>query len=338
MAKKYRVGVAGLVHDHVWNELKKWAETGRVEIVAAADPNRPLLDRAAKEFGAAQLFDDADAMFENCDLDVVQVCTSNVEGPPVVEEAARRGIHAVVEKPLAANLQQAERMVQAAEKAGTILFVNWPFRWRAATPRAWEQVLDGAVGHVFHARVRMAHKGPREFGCSDYFCDWLYDAAKNGGGALVDYCCYGAAAFCHLFGRPQGVQGVAGRLVKEDIDVEDNAAIMLLYEKRFAVTEASWSQIPSYHDSIYLGTSGTLWTEEGKIRIAREDGKATEIPVEPLPEGRRSGPEMFLYCLESGEPPPDVCSASVSRDAQEILQAGLQAAQTGQRVTIRDEG
>jgi predicted dehydrogenase len=334
MPKTYRLGVAGMVHDHVWSELKRWLETGRVEIVAAADPNKPLQEKIAAEFGVTQHFDDPESMFDNCELDVVQVCTSNADGAKVVEQAAARGISVVIEKPLAATLEQAEQMVTATERAGSMLFVNWPFRWRPATPQVWKLVAEGVVGDVFQARVRMAHKGPREFGCSEYFCDWLYDPVQNGGGALVDYCSYGAVAFRHLFGMPNAVQAVAARLVKEDISVEDNAAITLLYDKRFAVTEASWSQIPSYHDAVYLGTTGTLWTEEGTIWISDEDGKKTEIAVEPLPEGKQTGPETFLSCLESGEPPPDVCAATVCRDAQEILQAGLQAAESGQRVPI----
>lgn len=334
MPKTHRLGIAGLVHDHVWGELKRWAETGQVEFVAAADPNEPLRERVAKEFSVGRLFDDPLRMLDECELDVLQVCTSNAMGAETVEAAAQRGVHAVVEKPMAATLKQADRMLSAAEQGGTLLFINWPNRWRPWTLQAWNLVRDGAVGHVFDARMRMAHKGPREFGCSEYFCNWLYDASQNGAGALIDYCSYGAAAFRHLFGKPQAVQAIAGRLAKDDISVDDNAQIALIYNRRFAFAEASWSQIPAYHDAVYLGTTGTLWTDNGKIWIAHEDGAKKEIPVEPLPEGKHTGPAYFLSCLETGEEPSDVCSARVCRDAQEILQAGLQAAESGRRIAL----
>lgn len=48
MASTLRVGIAGLVHDHVWNELKHWQQTGRVRIEAIADPHEPLRQRAAR--------------------------------------------------------------------------------------------------------------------------------------------------------------------------------------------------------------------------------------------------------------------------------------------------
>lgn len=333
MAEKYRLGIAGLVHDHVWKELGHWANTERVEFVAVADPNPPLRERVEKEFAVQHSFESTEQMFEECQLDIVQVCTSNAGGVEVVEQAARRGVHVLLEKPMAATLQQADRMLAAAEKSGIQFLINWPNRWRPNTIQSWKLLQDGAVGEIFTARMRMAHKGPREFGCSEYFCQWLYDASQSGAGALVDYCCYGAAAFRYLFGMPNAIQAVAARLVKEDISVDDNASISLIYDKRFAFAEASWSQIPSYHDAVYLGTTGTLSTDEGSITIADEGGQRL-ITVEPLPEGRRNGPECFLTCLDTGEQPADVCSMQVCRDAQEILEAAKQAAETGRRIQL----
>ena len=48
--------------------------------------------------------------------------------------------------------------------------------------RALELVKSGEIGHVFHARIHMAHQGPKEAGCSPYFYNWLYDAKQNGAG------------------------------------------------------------------------------------------------------------------------------------------------------------
>jgi predicted dehydrogenase len=335
MPARLRLGVAGLVHDHVWSELKCWAATGRVEIVAVADRHEPLRQRAREEFGVERFFDDPRAMLDECDLNFVEICTSNADALPVVQAAAAQGVHCKIEKPMAASLADADAMLAAVEQSGSMLMINWPNRWRPNTPQAWRLVQEGAVGRVFTARVRMAHGGPRELGCSEYFCDWLFDATETGSGALIDYCSYGAAAFAHLFGRPNAVQAAAARLTKQDIDVVDNAVITCLYDDKIGFTEASWSQIPSYHDAMYFGTAGTLWTEPGKLRLARgREGEFDEIDVEPLPEGRRNGPEYMLWCLDHGEPPGDTCSARVSRDAQEIMEAGLIAAESGTRVSL----
>jgi scyllo-inositol 2-dehydrogenase (NADP+) len=335
MTAKLRVGVAGLVHDHVWTELRYWTGTDGVDIVAVADPNEPLRQRCRQEFGVETYFETPQQMLGDAKLDIVEICTANRDHADVVEQAAGQGVHCKVEKPMAATLADADRMLAAADRGGITLLINWPNRWRPNTTHAWRLVQEGAIGHCFSARMRMAHGGPRELGCSDHFCGWLYDDTQAGSGALIDYCSYGAAAFAHLFGRPAAVQGVSGRLVKEDIAVDDNAAITCLYDRMIATTEASWTQVPPYHDAIYYGTEGTLWTHEGKLCLAkRQAGEHEELPVDPLPADRANGAAMLLHCLKNDIGPPDACNAVTCRNAQEILELGLMSARSGQRIQL----
>ena len=338
MPRRYRLGVAGLVHDHVWGELEKWQATGQVEVVAAAEPAADLQERVRAEYSCQMVFDNVGDMLDQAQPEIVQVCSSNAAGAEAAVLCATRGIPVMVEKPMAATLQQAEQMLQAADEAGSLLMINWPNRWRPATRTAWQLVAGGAVGQVFHARMRMAHRGPRKFGCSEHFCRWLYDPAQNGGGALIDYCCYGAAAFRHLFGMPQAVEATAANLATPEIPVEDNATISLIYPERQVLAEASWTQIPAYHDAVYCGTGGTVWTEEGRVWLATDEDNRREITVEPLPPGQQTGPEVFLNCLESGAEPPDVCSPALCRDVQEILSAGQLAAAGHTRVELPLDG
>lgn len=334
MSNRYRLAVIGLVHDHVWNELDKWRDTGRVDLVGICESDPELREQARSRWGVTEFYSKPDEMLGSCRADVVQICTSNAAGLAAVEAASEHKAQIVIEKPLAATFAQAEAMLAATRRAQVRMFVNWPFRWRAPTAQAWHEIRSGRIGHVFNARIRMAHKGPREFGCSDQFCHWLYDAAQNGAGALVDYCCYGVVAARYLFGMPQSVQAFAGRLTKLDIPVDDNAALTMIYVDRYVTAEASWSQIPSYHDSVYYGTTGTLWTDHGKLFVATDENQHEALEVAPLPEGARSGPECFLDCLENEREFPDVCRATLCCDAQEILEAGLRSNESGRRIGL----
>lgn len=338
MATKYRLGVAGLVHDHVWKELGYWKELPQVELAAAADPHAPLREKIAQEFGVEQTFESVEEMLEQVDLDILQVCTNNADHVPVVSAAAERGLHCVIEKPMADSFVGADVILQVARQNNIKLAINWPVYWNPTVQQAMQMVRQEAFGQVFHARVRMAHEGPKEMGCSEYFYGWLYDASQNGGGALVDYCCYGAAIFRELFGRPNSVTGVAARLVKQDIDVEDNASITVLYDSLMGVAEASWTQIPWYHDAMFLGTNGTLWTQQGKLFLdqSKHGDSPQEIECEPLPEGRRNCPELFMHCLENDEPVTGLISPEVGLGAQEILDAGLKSVEAGQRIDLSD--
>jgi len=333
--QQYRIGVVGMVHDHVWGLAKSFSQCPNAELVAAADPNEPLRDRIRNDFGVQGLYAEWREMLDREQPDCILITTENSAAADVVEAAAAKGIHCVVEKPMAATLEQADRMLRAAGSAGVQLMVNWATAWRPNTLEAVRLVNEGAIGQVFLVRVRMAHHGPKELGCSRYFYGWLYDADKNGAGAFMDYCCYGAAFCRHLLGVPNAVMGVVARLVKDDIPVDDNGLLTMIYDKAFAVAEASWTQIPGYHDMVILGSEGTLMTDEGRLLMAtqpKEEPKEVELP--PLPPGQANGPEYLLHCLEAGRDVEGMCSARVGRDAQEILEAGLMSARTGGRIQL----
>jgi len=340
MSDKLRVGVLGLTHDHVWDNLRDLSESPLGELVAAADPNEPLRRRIESEFGCPQTFESYEAMLDQVALDAVYVYADNATSVELVEMAAARGLHAMVEKPMAADLEGADRMLAAARSAGTLLMVNWPFAWLPALQRAMAMAQAGEIGRLFEVKYRAAHAGPKELGCSPYFYNWLYDADLNGAGALMDYCCYGAALARYLLGQPSRVVGIAGRLQKDYITLDDNAVIIMQWPRALAIAEASWTQIghlTSYVTVIY-GSEGTLVVERepgGRVLLAtREHDDGIEIDVPQPPEEMRSATAYFLSRIIEGAPIEGLCSAEVGRDAQEILEAGLISAETGTAISL----
>lgn len=341
----FRLLAAGLIHDHAWKLLPEFAKIPGVKIVGGADANRPLRERLRREFGVRALFEKPSDLFDRVEADGVLVCDSNAGGVPIVEAAAKRGLHAMVEKPMAHTAAGARRMADAARRGKTRLMINWPLAWNPSVVHALDLVQSGAIGHVFHARIHMAHQGPREAGCSPYFWGWLYDKKKNGAGALVDYCCYGAAIMAVLWGKPRQVIGVAGNLVKPNFPVDDNALVIGIWPKRTVLSQASWTQNPDFHDILFLGVGGTLETVRGTLVHTRtkpgefshwgaDRQNRKEIRLPRLPAGGRSGPEHFIHCLRTGRPFKPLCSAETGLAAQEILTAGLRSERSGRRVTL----
>lgn len=340
MSQKLRIGVLGLTHDHIWGNLQELRSSPLGELVAAADPNVPLLDKVQDEYGCPQVFTSYEAMIEQVALDAVYVYADNASGPDLVEMAAARGLHAMVEKPMAADLEGADRMLAAARAAGTLLMINWPFLWWPGLQKALAMAEAGEIGRLFSVKYRAAHAGPKELGCSPYFYEWLYDAERNGAGALMDYCCYGAALARHLLGQPSRVTATVGRLLKDYITLDDNAVIVMQWPRAIAISEASWTQIghlTSYVTAIY-GSEGTLLVEpgaQGRVLLAtreHEDGIAVDVP--PAPEEMRNATAFFLSHIVQGKPIEGLCSAEVGRDAQEILEAGLISAAEGTAVSL----
>jgi predicted dehydrogenase len=336
MAKTYRVGIASMVHDHVWGELKHWAKLPNVQLVAAGDVNPDLRERIQREYNVPTVYNSWEEMVEREDLDIVQAASENNRCAEIVEACAAKSIHVISEKPMAATLEQANRMVVAAKKAGILLMVNWPTAWQPAIQELERRILAGDIGMVTYFKQRSAHNGPKEIGCDPHFWQWLYDEEKNGAGALMDYCGYSADMCSRFLGLPEQVTGFRGVFVKDYPVPDDSAIILMKYPHAFGVAEASWTQKVGYasNNPVVYGTEGSLAVSGGKV-ILQRPGKETEtIEAPPTKEPRRNGPEYFMHCLEAGEPIEGFCSMVVSRNAQEILEAGKRAADTGQTQTL----
>jgi predicted dehydrogenase len=232
-------------------------------------------------------------------------------------------------------------MLKAAQDAGVVLMVNWPTQWHPAFQTMTRMIQEGAVGDLFYLRYRAAHNGPKEIGCSEYFWGWLYDEARNGAGALMDYCCYSAALNAYLLGRPNSCVGIRSVLVKDYPIPDDNAMILMKYDHAFGVAEACWTQKVRSEEPnpIAYGTEGMIGLAGGKV-VIRTPAEPEEKVIEPEApaEGYRTGPENLLHCIETGEEVLGTCNAVVSRNAQEILEAGLLSADSGQEVRIPIEG
>lgn len=327
-----RIATLGLHHDHVWSNLQQLRETGQAELVAAADEDESLLEKYRSEL-PGKTYSSYSDLLENEALDAVYIFGSNRLSEDLTVMACERGLHCLVEKPMASSLTGAERMLAAAEKAGVRLMINWPFVWWPQLRHGIAMAQAGEIGQLWQVKYRAAHEGPVELGCSAQFCEWLYDKELNGAGALMDYCCYGAVLADVLLGRPDSVSGTRiSTGLKPDLQLEDNAILVLSYPHALATTEASWTQIgtlTSYGTTLY-GSEGTLIIEpdhDGKIILAtaaQPSGVALEIA--PQPGHLENSATHFLAAISD----PDIeihplCDAGHGLGAQWVLEEGIRS-------------
>src|SRR5437016_9301860 len=105
MAETYRVGIAGLIHDHVWGLVRHWKEMEGADLVAAADPNPPLLEKIRSEHGVSNTYASYQEMFDKEHLHIIVAATDNAGTADIVEAAAAKGIHIISEKPMSATVE-----------------------------------------------------------------------------------------------------------------------------------------------------------------------------------------------------------------------------------------
>ena len=338
MKAKSRIAVLGMAHDHLWGNLKDLCASEDAELVAGADPNPGLRKLFVESTGCERTHEDFEELLEAESPDAVYGFSATAHHADIVEMCAERGIHVMVEKPMAATLEQADRMLTAARRSGIRLRVNWPTAWQPRFATAMRLAREGGVGRIWQMTWRGGHCGPEELGCSPEFCQFLFDKELNGSGAFTDYGGYGAS-LCVLFmeGSPNSVMAMAGRLVKTLIPVEDNGVLVMRYADALCRLEMTWSEavpMKPAHDLVVYGTEATLAAGEQVVLYTRQQPDGEVVPLDPLPEGSRSATEHFISCLAQDLEPRGQTSAEVSRAAQEIVEAGLRSATSGTEITL----
>lgn len=337
---KTRLAVVGLDHDHVWGLLRDLAGEPNAELVAIADDHQPLVDQAkAKVPPTVKFYSDYVRMLDEMKPEGVIVTTENDRHLEILRECAKRHIHYSTEKPMATTAADAREMEKLANQAGIKVMVNYWNEWVAPTHELYHRVHDNQLGPVQRIIVQYGHQGPKEIGVSKYFADWLYDPVKNGGGAIMDFGCYGAEWAVWLKGRPARVSAVTQKLKLDQHNaVDDDATIVLDYPDGTAIIEASWDwpynmgqvQVFGSKGSL-LATARDLFFRSPSDSVAKVGLEGERVTLDP-PIHETSNPiSYFVDCIRSNKPIEDPLSMKLNVQVMEILDAARESARTGKQ-------
>ncbi len=320
-----RIGIAGLTHGHVGGLANAFRNHPAFEPVAVADKTG-LLEGFE---GYPAKYADWREMFEREALDAVVVTSDNVESVEMAEAALEKGLHILIEKPMASTAAEADRLLAAQKSSGKVLFINWPLAWNPWLYDFKARLDAGEIGQPFHLRYRNGHFGPKEIGCGPEFVGWLYDERLNGGGAIADFGSYGCAVARYLLGMPETVYAVRGNLTKDYDVCDDHAVIVLKYPKADAVLEGTWATygFDSGPNAVVHGAKGTLaaFGKEVEKAVAREESTRTEPTALPAP----GVAEAFRRCIEEGATPPGITDPEIAADACRIFDAAIRSSASG---------
>ncbi len=338
-----RVGVVGLVHDHVHWILGR-ENRGDIEIVGIAEANRDLAEKYSKRHGYSMnlVYPTMNEMVEKTKPDAVLAFNTIKDHVKVVEFCAPRGIHIMVEKPLAVSVADADIMIGLAKMHNIYLLTNYETTWYGSNALAYQFVeKDQMVGDIRKIVFNTGHSGPVEIGCSREFLEWLTDPALNGAGALTDFGCYGAnlATWFMKGEKPISVTAVTQHIKPEIYPkVEDEATIILTYKKAQVIIEASWNWPYGRKDMELYGQTGFIICKDGTKMLVRGKGnKETDsISAPPLPENRND-PFVYFANVINGSikmSAYDLSSPANNEMVMKILDAARSSAKTGKTVMM----
>jgi predicted dehydrogenase len=254
-------------------------ERPRSEFVAVCDSD-PGRAAAFAERYATRAFTDVDAMLRDARPQALLICTPHpLHAGPVIRAAAA-GVHALVEKPLAATLAHCDAMLEASRKAGTKLGVISQRRFYEPVQRMKTAIEAGKIGRPVLGVFEMFSWRDEAYYQSDA---WRGKWATEGGGVLVNQSPHQLDLLHWFMGEIEEINGCWANLNHPTIEVEDTALAMIRFRSgALGSVVTSLSQKPGLFTRVHVhgsnGASVGVETDRGATFVAG----VSEVAEPPL--------------------------------------------------------
>ncbi len=340
-----KIAIVGLVHGHVHGFLRDAMSRGDMEVVGVYDADAQLLKKYGDRYDIPETirYTNLEQLFLEGEPEALTLFTSTFDHTKIVEESAKRGIHVMMEKPLAVNMEHALAMQKAAKAGGIHVLVNYETTWYPSNAEAYRRADAGDLGMLRKIVIHDGHFGPKEIGVSEEFLDWLVDPVLNGGGALTDFGCYGANLMTWLLKgeTPISVSAISQRLKTDPVyrEVDDETTILVEYENTQGIIQASWNWPYHRKDMEVYGDKGQFFALRGDLmRFAGHNSRLGEATT-PKPLAKDlADPLSYLKAVVKGKIKPaahELSSLENNIMVSRILDAARESAATGKRVWLK---
>lgn len=161
MADAIRIGVVGLGRVTVSQYLPNLAAVPGLEVVALADTNRSRLDEVAGRYSIRERFLSHADLLAGAEVGAVVVATPPASHAAIGLDAIETGKHVFIDKPLAMNPAECDRLMEAAGRRGVTVLVGHNHRWHRLARQAREIIRGGQLGAIKAVRSVYTHNHRR---------------------------------------------------------------------------------------------------------------------------------------------------------------------------------
>ena len=336
-----RVAIAGTVHGHVTGFMRQIAGRSEMTLVGVYEPDAALREafRTRYSIPADQMFATLDDLLARAKPEAVASFSSTRDHRPIVEAAAARGVHVMVEKPLAVSNADAHAIEQAAAKGKIHVVTNYETTWYPSHRAIWQLLKEQKAGGALRKIVVLdGHEGPKEINVQPEFMKWLGDPVENGAGALFDFGCYGANLMTWLMDgqRPIAVTAVTQRFKPEEYpNVDDEATILVEYPGAQGIAQASWNWPFGRKDlEVYAERAYAIATGANGVRVRLPGAAETAGAPVPWPPDERDYISYLTAVVRGRLTPSGLSGLANNVVVVEILDAARESAKTGNRVVL----
>jgi glucose-fructose oxidoreductase len=355
--KTWKIAGINFDHMHMGDLLRMAHEHPNAEIVGICDEQPERLKSAILNFDLSprHIYLDYRDCIQTTKPDLVILCPATADHADWTEKVAALGVNILIEKPFAATLADADRMIAAVRKTGKMLAINWPLRWYPSHVTAKRLIDEGVIGDIREVHYYDGNRGPlrhvadkavvpEEVANADKAKSWWY-SKEHGGGSLLDYLGYGTTlGTCFMNGKaPLEVTAVVDQ--PAGLEVEEHSVTIARYETGLSKFETRWGtftdpwtlQPQPKCGFVLVGTRGTIssYDYEQRIRVQTRNNEAGEdVWVDEPKPPHRNPIEYVLDCLEHGRDVEGPLSPAMARIGQQIVDSAVLSAKEKRTVSL----
>lgn len=346
------VGLLGLSHLHPRSYMPLFEAVAGVEVVAVADANAAVVEGFTKDF-SVRGYADWRALLENERLDLAAIFLPHAQCPEAVVACAERGIHVIVEKPMAASAAGVRQMQEAAQKSGVLLTTPYVWRYHPVARQMKEFVSAGVLGQIVGCEGRCAAGRLNRY--IEGNASWMLTRALSGGGPMFNLGVHWIDLYRWFL--DDEVVEVVGKNVKvnQEYDIEDNSFAILTFSRGTVVMLDISYTVPDsypYGRDLYLslrGSRGVLsWSPsfEGvreTLFVCSDEDRYASAPRRHLDFELTAAPGYtgvlgqeyltdVVEAIRAGQPP--AITAEDGLRALQVVEAIYQSAESGRAVRL----
>ncbi|UOQ94482.1 Gfo/Idh/MocA family oxidoreductase [Halobacillus shinanisalinarum] len=316
--------------------LMEYEANDQVDIIAVCDIVEERAMVTAEAFGARS-YTNYEDLLQKEDVDAVSVCLPNYLHAPVSIAALNAGAHVLCEKPMATSREEAEEMIEVAERNNKKLMIAHNQRFVASHEKARQLIESGDLGKVYSFRTTFGHGGPEGWS-ADGADSWFFKKDQAFIGAMGDLGVHKSDLLRYLLGEEfVDVAGFIENNAKEGITVDDNAVCILRTESGVIGTlTASWAYKPEEDNStIIYGEKATLRLEDDPVHSLVAQYATGEVvkyelgQIQSNDEGGQTNTHVidhFVDCVVNDKQP--LIDGHEGKRALEVILAALESGKT----------
>lgn len=280
------VGLGGFAKSHLAGVASvEEAGIGELDAVVCIDPENHVETRVELRSQGVRVFDDVDSLLEAGGMDVVTLPIGIHDHVPLSIASAEAGFHVIVEKPLAAVVQDADRLIEVRDRTGKAVIVGYQFLYSDTIQGLKDRVMDGRLGRVVSIRVSAGWpRGDAYYARNGWAGrlkrgeDWVLDSPINN--ALSHQVTNALFLAGRTLDTASSVSSVQAELYRaRDIESLDTASVRATTESGVTV-HIAMSHVTENRFGPYIVMQcekGTVSWEIGSARIEYEDGAEETI-------------------------------------------------------------